>query len=83
MNISQAKLQQFEFAFTTLIDELAYTNLNQRGYLTVTFDQAQMQANWIFVDTIKDKEYSVDSSRAHQLTLDVDLNVKTDSAQVA
>ncbi|MFC3901846.1 alkaline phosphatase D [Acinetobacter marinus] len=83
LNISQAQLQQFEMAFTTLIDELAYTNLNQRGYLTVTFDQVQMQANWIFVDTIKDKEYSVDSSRAHQLTLDVDLNVKTDSAQVA
>ena len=83
LNIPQAQLQQFEFAFTTLIDELAYTNLNQRGYLTVTFDQAQMQANWIFVDTIKDREYSVDSSRAHQLTLDVDLNVKTDSAQVA
>lgn len=83
LNIPQAQLQQFELAFTTLIDELAYTNLNQRGYLTVTFDQAQIQANWIFVDTIKAKEYSVDSSRAHQLTLDVDLNVKTNSAQVA
>ena len=67
----------------TLIDELAYTNLNQRGYLTVTFDQAQMQANWIFVDTIKSEEYKVDASRGHQLTLDVNLNVKTDSAQVA
>ena len=83
LNISQAQLQQFEMAFTTLIDELAYTNLNQRGYLTVTFDQAQMQANWIFVDTIKSEEYKVDASRGHQLTLDVDLNVKTDSAQVA
>lgn len=83
LNIPQAQLQQFEMAFTTLIDELAYTNLNQRGYLTVTFDQAQMQANWIFVDTIKSEEYKVDASRGHQLTLDVDLNVKTDSAQVA
>ncbi|MDA3555922.1 alkaline phosphatase D family protein [Acinetobacter sp. AOR15_HL] len=73
LSIPMAQLQQFEFAFTTLIDELAYCNLNQRGYLLVTLDQAQVQSNWIFVDSIKNAEYKVDTSRQYQLVLDVNL----------
>lgn len=73
LNIPLAQLQQFEMAFSTLIDELTYTNLNQRGYLTVSFTEQKMQADWIFVNTIKDKQYAVDNSRAHQLVLDTNL----------
>lgn len=73
LNIPLAQLQQFEMAFSTLIDELTYTNLNQRGYLTVSFTEQKMQADWIFVNTIKDKQYAVDNSRAHQLILDTNL----------
>jgi hypothetical protein len=50
---SIGQLQQFEFAFTTLIDELNYCNLNQRGYLIVQFDETQVQSQWIYVDSIK------------------------------
>ncbi len=42
-----------EYAFQELIDELDYCNLNQRGYLTVTFDRAQVVADWKFIDTVK------------------------------
>ncbi|GAA5011205.1 alkaline phosphatase D family protein [Acinetobacter puyangensis] len=73
LNIPLAQLQQFELAFTTLIDELAYCNLNQRGYLLVNFDQSQVQAQWIFVDSIKTTEYQVDESRKYELVLDVNL----------
>ena len=73
LSIPMAQLQQFEFAFTTLIDELAYCNLNQRGYLLVTLDQAQVRSDWIFVDSIKNAEYKVDTSRQYQLVLDVNL----------
>lgn len=73
LSIPMAQLQQFEFAFTTLIDELAYCNLNQRGYLLVTLDQAQVRSDWIFVDSIKNAEYKVDTSRQYQLLLDVNL----------
>ena len=73
LNIPLAQLQQFEMAFSTLIDELTYTNLNQRGYLTVSFTEQKMQADWIFVNTIKDKQYAVDNSRAYQLILDTNL----------
>lgn len=70
LSIPMQQLQAFEFAFTTLIDELSYCNLNQRGYLKVHFTAEQVQADWIFVDTIKNKEYIVDETRSHQVILD-------------
>lgn len=73
LSIPLAQLQKFEFAFTTLIDELTYCNLNQRGYLMVTLDDTQVQSDWIFVDSIKNAEYKVDSSRYYQLVLDANL----------
>lgn len=75
LNIPLAQLQQFEFAFTTLIDELNYTNLNQRGYLKVSFTAQQVQADWIFVNSIKEKTYTVDGTRAYQVVLDPKLVV--------
>ncbi|WP_163119747.1 alkaline phosphatase D family protein [Acinetobacter pittii] len=83
LSIPLAQLQQFEFAFTTLIDELAYCNLNQRGYLMVTLDDKQVQSDWIFVDSIKNAEYKVDSSRNYQLVLDANLTPKRDKQKTA
>ncbi len=83
LSIPLAQLQQFEFAFTTLIDELAYCNLNQRGYLMVTLDDKQVQSDWIFVDSIKNAEYKVDSSRGYQLALDANLTPEKDKQKTA
>ena len=83
LNIPLAQLQQFELAFKTLIDELNYCNLNQRGYLVVEFDQLQIQSKWIFVDSIKQANYSVDESRQYQLNLDVNLLPIQTAQQVA
>ncbi|WP_459660972.1 alkaline phosphatase [Acinetobacter calcoaceticus] len=83
LSIPIAQLQQFEFAFTTLINELAYCNLNQRGYLLVTLDQAQVQSDWIFVDSIKNAEYKVDTSRQYQLVLDMNLTPEKDKQKTA
>ncbi|MCU4493310.1 alkaline phosphatase D family protein [Acinetobacter guillouiae] len=78
LSIPLAQLQQFEMAFTTLIDELNYTNLNQRGYLKVSFTAQQVQADWIFLNSIKEKSYMVDTARAHQVVLNNNLvDVKT------
>ena len=74
LSIPMQQLQAFEFAFTSLIDELNYCNLNQRGYLKVHFTAEQVQADWIFVDTIKNKEYIVDETRSHQVILDPTLS---------
>lgn len=78
LSIPLAQLQQFEMAFTTLIDELNYTNLNQRGYLKVSFTAQQVQADWIFLNSIKEKTYTVDTARVHQVVLNNNLvDVKT------
>ncbi|WP_333669871.1 alkaline phosphatase D family protein [Acinetobacter guillouiae] len=78
LSIPLAQLQQFEMAFTTLIDELNYTNLNQRGYLKVSFTAQQVQADWIFLNSIKEETYMVDTARAHQVVLNNNLvDVKT------
>ena len=74
LSIPMQQLQAFEFAFTSLIEELNYCNLNQRGYLKVHFTAEQVQADWIFVDTIKHKEYIVDETRSHQVILDPTLS---------
>lgn len=83
LNIPLAQLQQFEFAFKTLIDELNYCNLNQRGYLVVQFDNAQVQSQWNFVDSIKQATYIVDESRQYQLSLDANLMPVNTAQQVA
>ncbi|GAB02008.1 MULTISPECIES: alkaline phosphatase [Acinetobacter] len=83
LNIPLAQLQQFEFAFKTLIDELNYCNLNQRGYLVVQFDNSQVQSQWNFVDSIKQATYMIDESRQHQLSLDANLMPVNTAQQVA
>ncbi len=61
LSIPMQQLKEFEFAFTTLIDELSYCNLNQRGYLKVRFTAEQVQADWhICGIPVKNKEYIVD-----------------------
>lgn len=75
LNIPLEQLQEFEFAFTTLIDELEYTNLNQRGYMKVSFNATEMTSEWIYINTIKNQKYELDDSRKHVLNFDLDLNV--------
>lgn len=82
LGTDNAKSAQFEQVFSTLIDELQYTNLNQRGYLLVEFSPTQVKADWIYVNTIKSKDYQVDSSRQHHLTFDTSLKA-LESVQVA
>ncbi|MEG2128449.1 MAG: alkaline phosphatase D family protein [Acinetobacter sp.] len=83
LSIPLAQLQQFEFAFTTLIDELNYCNLNQRGYLIVQFNETQVQSQWIYVDSIKKAEYVVDTARQYQLSFDKKLLPVKTAQQVA
>jgi len=57
---------QFEGALELLIDPLKYANLNNRGFLTVTFRADAATAEWTFVDTIDTTAYGVLGGRAHQ-----------------
>lgn len=58
---------QTEQVITTLVDPLRYLNANQRGYLILTFTDEQAQADWRFVDTVKQRDYAMDDTRAKTL----------------
>ena len=80
LNLSAEELPTAEYAFTTLIDELEYCNLNQRGYLLVTFNQTTVSADWRFVSTIKSQTYTIDTARNYNVTLNTSLQSDADIA---
>ncbi len=41
------------------IPDLKWANTQYRGYMTVTFTPDEATSQWVFVDTIKDKDFSV------------------------
>ena len=47
-----------------LVDDLDYLNINQRGYMVVTFTAQEARADWYFVDTIKSRDYAIDTARS-------------------
>lgn len=83
LNVPADEMAALEYAFQELIDELDYCNLNQRGYLTVTFNHDQVVADWKFVDTVKAREYKIDSTRSHQMAYDVHLKPIIEVAKTA
>ncbi|MBU0914401.1 MAG: alkaline phosphatase D family protein [Gammaproteobacteria bacterium] len=52
LKLNTTQVEQLAGVLPTLIDELEYCNLHQRGYLLVAFSKEQMDAQWFFVDDI-------------------------------
>lgn len=48
----------------TLVDDLAYCNLHQRGYMALTINHQEVVADWVFIDNILSTDYNV--SNRHQ-----------------
>ncbi|MCG9791341.1 alkaline phosphatase D family protein [Flavobacterium algicola] len=63
---SKETLTAFEGALTTLIDDLNYFDASRRGYILTTFTNANVKADWIFVDTILSTSYT--TSVGHTVT---------------
>ena len=49
------------------VQGLRYANMSDRGLLVVTFDQTQAVAEWHFVSSIKEPQYSLLDERAKAL----------------
>ena len=60
---------QIEQVLTLLVDDLAYTNLVERGFLTVTFTQEKAHAQWNYVSTIKSQDYQVSEDRRKEFSM--------------
>lgn len=83
LQISAADMQGFQQAFSLLIDELEYCNLSQRGYLKLSFDQQALQSEWIFVNTVQQKNYTVDAEASKIMHFDRALKPVQNLAQSA
>ena len=57
----------FESAQNNLIDDLRYNNARNRGYMKVTFTPTSANAEWVYVDTVKTKDYKILSERGKRL----------------
>lgn len=57
LKLNTTQVEQLAGVLPTLIDELDYCNLHQRGYLLVAFSKEQLDAQWYFVDDITKKQY--------------------------
>ena len=63
LGIPDEMIQGAEQAISLLVDDLDFLNVNQRGYMLVTFTPEEAKADWYFVDTIKSREYQIDAGR--------------------
>lgn len=63
LELDTVAAQQFEGGLSFLIDELQYANFYDRGLMLVTFTPEEAQAEWLYVDTIKDESYSLIDAR--------------------
>jgi alkaline phosphatase D len=54
----------FEGPIVTLIDDLQYTNLSDRGWMEVTFTPTAATADWYFVSNVDSTTYTLMENRA-------------------
>jgi alkaline phosphatase D len=55
---------------TTLVDDLKFVNLTNRGYIEVTFTDAKVTSNWRFVTSVKTEAYDEAVDRSRIATVD-------------
>lgn len=60
---------QIEQVIALLVNDLAYNNLVNRGYLTVTFTKEQANAQWNYVSTIKAADYQMLEERKKEFIM--------------
>ena len=66
---SSEAVAQIEQVIALLVNDLAYNNLVERGYLTVTFTQQQALAQWHYVSSVKTADYTLLSERQKALSV--------------
>lgn len=62
----------FEAPLVTLIDDLIYTNISDRGWMQVTFTPDATTADWHYVSNIDSTAYSLMENRANSMTVSAD-----------
>ncbi|WP_025821126.1 alkaline phosphatase D family protein [Shewanella marina] len=68
LQIPEAEVPATEAGVVSLVKDLQYANLFDRGYMTVTFTPEKAQSDWYFVDTILNHEYQMLTDRQHSMS---------------
>ncbi len=64
-----AESVQFEQALQLLIDDLAYTNTFDRGFIALTFTEDAVKAEYLYVDNYSSPQYNLNTQRSHTVTV--------------
>jgi len=59
-----------ESGILQLVNDLQYCNVRERGYMLLNFEPTQVQAEWVFIDSIKNTAYQIENSLAKTLNYD-------------
>lgn len=59
----------FEQALTTLIDDLNYANISQKGYVQITFTTSQAVSEWRYVNSITTQTQSTTVGRSERISI--------------
>ena len=63
LNLPVEQIPATEAAIVDLVADLKYTNLKDRGFMTLTFTPDAVQSDWHFVDTILAQDFNEDTER--------------------
>lgn len=63
LNLPAEQIPATEAAIVDLVPDLKYTNLKDRGFMTLTFTKDAVRSDWHYVSTILTKEFEEASSR--------------------
>lgn len=64
LQLEKEKAAQTEGAILGLVEDLKYTNLFDRGFMTLEFTQEQVTSQWHFVSTTQSQEFTAMTERS-------------------
>lgn len=65
LNLPAEQIQATEAAIVELVPDLKYTNLKDRGFMTLTFTPDAVRSDWHYVDTILSKDFQLATARSY------------------
>ncbi|NMD53100.1 alkaline phosphatase D family protein [Shewanella sp. DNRA4] len=65
LNLPAEQIPATEAAIVELVPDLKYTNLKDRGFMTLTFTKEAVRSDWHYVSTILAKEFEESISRSY------------------
>lgn len=65
LNLPAEQIPATEAAIVDLVPDLKYTNLKDRGFMTLTFTKDAVRSDWHYVSTILAKEFEESTSRSY------------------